>query len=246
MIKSHFDELYDIVIPLSNESLFEHWELRIALRSIERYAEKCGNIYVVSDNPPSWLRNVKTVNFPDRHRHNKDANIIDKLLAVTAMEELSEKFLFWSDDQTALQKFRCSALYPVHNPRNQMAFHGKKVWHRRMLKTFEYLDQQGCKLNWNWDSHTPQPMNKALFKRLMGSVNYVPEPGFCINTLYFGLQNTKPLLPQHLIKVTIEQAHKLKTLPENKLFIGYNDRGLQGNLKQLLQERFPLPSRFEA
>jgi hypothetical protein len=50
----------DIVIPLSLESKFDNLELRLALRSIEKYATNVGNIHVVTAAP--LLKNFKNIN----------------------------------------------------------------------------------------------------------------------------------------------------------------------------------------
>lgn len=237
-------QLHDIVIPLGSGSCRDNLELRLALRSIARYAVNCRNIYIVSDQPPSWLKNVIVINVPDRHQHNKDANIIDKLLAAANREDLTEKFIFWSDDQLALQEFHSGALLPVYNRRSRNSFDGNRIWHRRMRNTFDFLLNNNICIQWNWDSHLPVPINKKLFRQLISPIDYASEPGYCVNTLYFGLASTPPLLEQNLIKATFEQTATIKKLPD-KLFCGYNDKGLNGNLQELLLEHFPEPSVYE-
>ena len=240
-----FNNRTDIVIPLGRGSRYGNFELRMALRSIARYAMNLGNVYIVSDALPAWLNNVKTLNVPDRHLHNKDANIIDKLLAAAQLPELSGKFLFWSDDQLALQRFDAAALPVSCNPRQYNDFSSDRIWHRRMRNTFEYLHKLGIKLQCNFDSHIPMPIQKELFIRAMQQTDYTVEPGFCINTLYCGLTGQKSFIEQKHLKYTAETTEKLGKLPEDKLFIGYNDNAMQGDLPILLQERFQQKCKYE-
>ena len=167
------DKHIDIVIPLGRGSRYNNFELRMALRSIACYAMNLRNIYVVSDAPPDWLCNVKTLNVPDRHLHNKDANIIDKLLAAARLPELSGRFLFWSDDQLALQRFDAATIPASCNPRQYKDFRTDRVWHRRMRNTFEYLQKLNINLQCNFDAHIPMPMHKDLFVKTNSYFVYI-------------------------------------------------------------------------
>ena len=236
----------DIVIPLSCESCSSNLELRMALRSIERYAGNHGNIYIVSDQPPNWLQNTVILPVSDKHKHNKDANIIDKILAAARLESLTGKFIFWSDDQLALKPFNTCDMLPAYNNRSREKFRGENVWHRRMRRTFDFLSAHGRYPAWNWDSHLPQIMDKEHFKNIMENIDYAAEPGYCVNTLYFGWLNTPPQLPQQAVKATVEQELFLPELPQRKIFLGYNDAACRGNLPRLLKKHFSVRSKFES
>ena len=239
------NEKIDIVIPLSSESFSNDQELRLALRSIARFAAGAGKVWIIGNTAPPWLQNVRILPVPDRHRRNKDANIIDKLLAAVSEKDLSRRFIFWSDDQIALHRFMVKDLVPVYNRRNRDDFQSDRIWHCRMRNTFDFLQKQGVYLNWNWDSHVPQIMRKNLFKKLMQYLDYRTEPGYCINTLYFGLQQTPPELEQSRIKTTCESTQYYAALPSARLFLGYNDAACRGNILQLLEEYLPARSIYE-
>lgn len=239
------NEKIDIVIPLGSESFSSNLELRLALRSIDRFAAGAGQIWIVGDTVPDWLQNVRIVTEPDRHFHNKDANIIDKLLTAANQKDLSERFIFWSDDQAALHRFIIQDMQPVFNRRSRKYFTRERMWHRRMRRTFDFLAQQGKNLHWNWDSHVPQIMQKSLFKKIMAGIDYQTPEGYCVNTLYFGLTDTPPRLEQSRIKTTCETAQHYPYLPRERLFIGYNDAACRGNILQLLQEYLPAMSVYE-
>ena len=116
------NEKIDIVIPLGSESFSNNLELRLALRSIDRFAAGAGNIWIVSETIPHWLQNIRHLPVPDKHHHNKDANIIDKLSAAVNEKDLSQRFIFWSDDQTALHRFTVKDMVPVFNRRSRNDF----------------------------------------------------------------------------------------------------------------------------
>ena len=238
-------ETTDIVLPLGSGSRYDNFELRMALRSIARYAVNIRNIYIVSATPPDWLCQVKILNIPDRHKHNKDANIIDKLLAAATLPELSSRFIFWSDDQAALHGFDAANLPVSCNLRKYEHFKAEKIWHRRMRNTFEYLQKNNIYLNCNFDTHLPMPMLKEQFCQIMQNTAYQQEPGYCVNTLYCGMSGLQGGVEQKLIKYTAETANKLHTLKQDKLFLGYNDAAMTSDLPRLLQEHFKEKCKYE-
>ena len=98
--------------------------------------------------------------------------------------------------------------------------------------------KNNIKLNCNFDSHVPVTMQKTLFKKIMQDADYTQEPGYCINTLYYGMAGLQGGIKQKVIKYTAESSKKLNCLPLDKLFLGYNDAAMQSDLPQLLQEHF--------
>ncbi len=239
-------ELIDIVIPLSAESRHDNIELRMALRSIARCGRGIGQVYIVTDALPGWCRNVRLLRRGDPHRHNKDANLIEKLLAACRLERLRRHFLFWSDDQVALRLFDAAGLVPIYNNRAPEHFAEARYWQKRMLHTFDYLEHRGFKLRWNWDSHVPQPMDKIRFRQLLEPIDFATLPGYCVNTLYFGLAAIRPLVAQSQVKATFESSEPVVELPKNKLFLGYNDAAFESGLMTLLERRFPEKCSYEA
>ena len=90
-------EKIDVVIPLSAGSRHGDAELRYALRSMCRHFEDLGRVWVIGPWP-AWLRGVEHIPARDDHS-SKDINIIRKLELACRQEKLSERFVFWSDDQ---------------------------------------------------------------------------------------------------------------------------------------------------
>ena len=237
---------FDIVIPLSRESRRDDFELRMALRSIARHVDFPGpTVWVIAEELPRWCRNLRHIRHGDPYRANKDANLIAKILRACREPELAGKFLFWSDDQVVLRHFPPCGIPPVYNRRGPAAFRGSGRWHERMRHTFAFLAGRGIRLEWNWDSHVPQMFDKKLFPELIAPLDYTALPGFCVNTLYFGLRRFPAVLPQNLVKMTCESDRPVSALDTRKLFLGYNDDALYSGLAEVLEQTFPTPCRYE-
>jgi hypothetical protein len=235
----------DIVIPLASAS-GDNFELRYALRSIEKYLTGHNRIFIVSDVLPYWAQNVLLIKAQDPHKHNKDANIIDKVRkACTQIMDLSDTFLFWSDDQVLLKPCKCSDITPVYSTLTP-AFEPETTWRKRLKNTVDTLAKKN-KAGTHWDAHVPQPFNKKLFIEITESVDYAQVPGYAINTLYFNMSDTKPVVQKDTVKCTVEDKmdlFKFHELVREMRWLGYNDMGWTHCVKTYL-ERVLTKSNFE-
>lgn len=236
----------DVVIPLSNESQFDNLELRLALRSIEQNVQNLGKIHLVTLFEPNWIQNVNIIPVADTYTDNKDANLFVKILKACQDDKVSEQFFFWSDDQIVLHPIDYATLPISFNCRSEQDFNGNNRWSRRMINTFKYLRSKEIYLKHNYDSHVPQIFDKFSFYHLIRNTPFNVLPGFCINTLYFGLLHSdKPEedLRQH--KASYESRVPVTALDLDKKFIGYNESGFLFGVKELLSQLFSRPSSFE-
>ena len=95
----------DIIIPLGSGSKSNNDELKILLRSLEKNGRNFRNIIVVTDEPPPWLCNVKVIPASDELKHNKDGNIIRKVLtALTVCYDITPEFILTADDCAVLKE----------------------------------------------------------------------------------------------------------------------------------------------
>ena len=234
----------DVVLPLGNGSRNNNDELRLCLRSIERFMPSLGKIWLMTSYAPDWVRNVEIVDIPDKHKHNKDANLFDKVLSAAINPRVSKTFVFFSDDQCLLAPFDPFNAKIVYNERGPSIFNTSGTWHRRMTHTFELLRARGVNLDCNFDGHVPMVYTKEEFVKALRSVDYVPEPGFCINTLVCGVLHKPKEVAMNTVKVTAESGGNRQF--DGKLYIGYNDNGFNSGIRDALFKAFPIKSKYEA
>lgn len=241
----------DVVYALGLGSRWHDNELRYSLRSVATNVHDLGRVYVVG-HKPDWLMGAVHVPADDRLPHNKDGNIIRKVLAACRDESLSEEFLRLSDDQLILRPKSFAEIRPYFVCELSARFcrvEAGNRWDMRLRRTYALLKSRGL-TTFNYDSHVPQPFNKAQFQKVMDGCDYEIGIGYTINTLYFNsvaLQQHLPLLQR---KATIEKPCRdvvsIRQRLQGKEYLGYNDAGLTDELKSVLDELFPSPSRFEA
>jgi hypothetical protein len=229
--------LMDIVIPYKGKGD----SLIYVLRSIEKYFPH-NRIFIVTDKKVDWAQNVTIVSCQDRHVGNKDANIIDKVMAACE-NGVSDEFMFWSDDQIILAPHNP---IPVRNCRKPTLMVPSCRWEFRLKKTGEFVKENYKReLEFNFDSHVPQPMRKKEFLKLKGT-GYQKSIGYCICTLYYGVNGFSETALQTDVKATFEYDpvfNEAKT--KDKLWIGFNERMYNMGVKEYLERTFPEMSRFE-
>lgn len=217
----------DIVIPLSKQSRHQNMELRLALRSIDKYAKNVGNIWIYTEADLSDFQNINIVKMGDPIKDNKDANLINKIKAAAENPDVSEHFMFWSDDQILMDHLDLEQAPVVYNMRTTKALMNQELtkWRKRLLNTMNYVQKQtGNKMRYNYDSHTPQPYTKQNARYVFSTVPYMKQPGFCINTIYYGMLGQPGNTSQESVKFTVEGP--LQGIPKTRFtYFGYDDQG---------------------
>ena len=106
--------MIDVVIPLGSGSSWDNNELRFCLRSIEKYVGDLRKVYIVGIKP-WWIKNIEHIEFFEKTDKNKDLNIVEKILKCCEVKDITNDFVFVSDDQIFLKKTRGVKILPLHS-----------------------------------------------------------------------------------------------------------------------------------
>lgn len=233
----------DFVIPLGTGSRRNDDELRLLLRSLELNGMRYRDVIVVATRPPEWLCNARIIQMDDPLAHNKDGNIIRKVLAAAALPDITHEFVWSCDDCVFLKPIDCANLPPIHNDRRKERFpENGSIWQRRVRRTFEFFEAHGVKLDCNFESHTPQRFPTRELLGAMRGVDYSSGIGYSINTLFYGLLGITRGFDQSLFKDTNESIGDART---GKMLCQYNDEAFTTGLRERLFQLFPKPCRYE-
>ena len=237
----------DVIYAIGPGSVWDDNELRYSLRSLQKYAQNLGRVFVVGEKP-EWLTGVEHIPMDDAYKCNKDANLIDKVRAAIA-GGCSERFIFASDDQCLLAPTWLSGLPAYYSgDLTTKQDWGEGKWWARMKATRDYLTAKGLSTR-NYDTHVFQPHSAKEFERVASEAPYGDGAGLCINTLAINGNPKAETSPISGTKLSIENdgwdAEKIRQGAIGKIHLGYNNAGLTPALKQFLTERFPEKSRFE-
>lgn len=218
-------QLVDVVYPLSNGSTWQDNELRYSLRSLDKFARNLGRVFVVG-RKPAWLTGVVHIPARDNPMVNKDANIINKIrLAIAA--GISERFIFASDDQFLAAPVDLATLPVTHE---HASGKDKSRWWDRFYHTQKYLTDRGRPTLF-YETHLFQPHTTQAFEQACVNADYETNPGYTVNSLVYNSTSGIANVPASRIR--------------GGLMRGYNDDGLNDDLKKKLSKLFSQPSRFE-
>ena len=237
----------DVIIPLGNGSTHNNEELRILLRSIDKHCSDVGRILLATQYCPGWVDReaVTVVDLPDSEAHNKDRNLIDKVLKCIELYDV-KSFVFAADDNVFTQDCELKHLPLLFNRKREAFLNSESKWRRRVLHTFDYFLKRGVPLEREFDSHCPQYFSDAQgLLRAMRDVDYTTQPGLTIMTafraatgdIYGGVHMNE-------FKETYEMPCTEKDFRGDKLFVGYSDVGYNGIRGRLLG-LFPDKCRYE-
>lgn len=240
----------DVVYFLGPESKHGDWELRYSLRSVAKNFLDLGLVIVVGHRP-KWLTGVVHIPMPDKHKHNKDANLIEKLVAAQRWGA-TPWFLNVSDDQIILKPLHfsdCRAFYALDLAQAKPSFWGPHRWKDRLKRTMNHLVSHGLPA-FHHDCHVPFPIHGETFARVAAGCDYARVPGFTVHTLYANSAAIERTKLRYGVKATYEHACRVRRNIAGELdratFLGYSDAGMTPEFMAEVESRFPEPSRFEA
>jgi hypothetical protein len=241
---------YDAVYPLGSGSKWGNNELRYSLRSLEKNLVDLRNVYIVGYRP-DWLTGAIHISCDDPLPHNKDGNIIRKILRACEVPELSEEFLQVSDDQILLQPLSFAELRPyyvIDLASVDESWFSQGAWAKRMERTYQWLRARG-RTTYHYDSHIPLPMSKSQCFRVMSECDYEEGIGYAINTVYFnslGLPVDHPIRDKRAVfELSCRSTAAIRRRLYGKTYLNYFDPAMTDGFKRVLAELFPHKSRFE-
>lgn len=235
----------DVLIPLEyRNTKWNNNEIKYCIRSLEKNLLDLDKIFIIGFLP-EFLKESKDlihINFDDPYKHNKDANIIRKVLKGIICG-ISKNFVRISDDQMILKPIYSKDIKPLYKfDLNEYDFIKVNRWRNRLKNTYEILKKEG-KTTFNYDSHIPVVYNKEKFESIFTKYNWFQEgEGYTINSIYFNNINCERIkLKGEKIGFETPEIKKI----ENQIFLGYNDKGLTENLQQQIISLFPNKSKYE-
>lgn len=240
----------DYIIPLGKGSRSKNDELRILLRSLEKNAYNLGRVIIVSQCAPDWLRNVIVVPMNDILPHNKDGNIISKILAGIRTVGINGEFVWSADDLVLVRPLDLATLPPIYNRNGRTHFveeakKPKHRWHERMVRTFDLAAELKLKLECNYEAHTMQRLNANELLNAISTIDYESGLGYGIMSLFAMLTGRMGGEPQERWKTCHETEESAKADFGCVPFVQYNDKSFLNGLRSRLFQAFPMKSKYE-
>lgn len=226
----------DIVYPVGSGSLCKNQELRYSLRSLKFIEHK--KIFVVGHRP-GFLKNIIHVHYSER-TYKKQFNVINKILTVCKVANLSDDFLLMNDDffflkETEIKKYLydCS-IKSLQNktPRTQ---YGKSL-----ANTIDYLNNNRLPFN-NFEIHYPMIFNKQKFLDLFGTMDLNQQVNY--RSVYGNYYRLDGYVPQKDFK--IHEIDQFIESAEHEFLSAADKIMIYDRFKNFLKDKFPEKCEYE-
>ena len=211
-------------------------ELRYSLRSAEKFLD-FDEVYIVGDRP-EFLQGLNHIEFiePGADRHRNSSN---KIFKVADTLEISENFIFMNDDFFLLTEMRPVPNYTISIDHWFKTYYSLSWRQTRMLKTMELLSRN-IEV---FEVHAPMILNKTNILKLVNK--YQLPQGSMFRTLYGNEYADETVKLPKDYKATDDLSLQ-KMLKEEPPFFSTSDELVVTPLsKKILQELYPVPSRYE-
>lgn len=224
----------DVCYTLGKGSKLKDFELRMSIRSVEKYLGNVGKVWIIGEIP-EFIQNVNHIPAHDLYPV-PDRNIMTKLTIACNQIELTESFLFMNDDHFLLDYFDADNFpyfydgdLQTYCKKRGMDGYGRRA--ANSLKTLQTIDLPTK----YFDIHTPITYNKELFQKHVSSLDWTKE-GYIIKSLYGNAIKTEGVqMKDNKISMPPKQGDKMfSTFPQVK-----------ASVTRFLTEQFPEPSKFE-
>ena len=249
--ESKSDEKVDIIIPLGNGSVDrKDEELKIMLRSVDKNLANVGRVFLATKYAPMWLDTDNVIVEDIEDIGCKDAALINKVLTVIDKHGMDGKFIFAADDNVILQPMSAPDIINLSGKwglRNMIR--PTSTWVQRLMKTLRFFRDRGelWPYEYSFETHTPQIFDAAKLKEAIKGLNYA-DNCFTITTFFRGLLgDTQEFTDAGKFKWTFYKTPSKDDLSKltERWFLGYNDDGFRGGLRDRLFELFPDKSKYE-
>ena len=240
--------MIDIVCPLGSGSLAHNMELKYSLRSLEKYGQNVGNVFLIGECP-KWIKNV--IHIPcGEHGTHHERNIMEKFRIACNDERVGENFLKWNDDYFLLDKIDCEN-YPYYSMKGKSLIDGVNArmkydgYAMSLDNSRKHLEAKGFP-SLHYDIHCPIIYNKKLFLEYVCDIDWTIPQGYTLKSLY-GNQiqnvNKQPFIELKINKISSLIEIKLKT--KGRHIFSISDAALGYPMKMFLEMTYPQKSRYE-
>lgn len=231
----------DLLYILGKGSMWDDNELRYSLRSVEKYWEGGGRVFVVG-HKPKWIRNVRHIPAEDRY-DSPVKNTIAKLREACRSDELRERFILMNDDFIFLKPINGTKPATCGLLSDKVKEHSTKdgAYYRANAETLQLIKMTGIAEPKNFEIHVPMEFEKAKLMEITNRITWTETP-YSIRSIYGNIYIKKSI---ELEDVKVYRPADIKDA-EKRFMISTSTRlVLHPKFRNWIAKKFPKASRYE-
>lgn len=246
LIESDKYDPIDILIPLGSGSRYKNLEIKMALRSIEKYALGYRKIFIIGQIPNFLYESdrLKLISKKD-FKCNKESRISQKVKWAFENLDLTSRIAFWNDDYLLLKE---SDVRLIPNYHKGKLFRKNNTGYSKYLNITHYYLSNKNLPTFNYDGHIPIIYDREKFLSISDQWedSRKHKLGFVAKSIYgnnFCHNNAERLGD---IKLANTWNKNIDTIMNNKRWlISYGDNALNSGFDKWMINNFPNKSIFE-
>jgi hypothetical protein len=189
----------DIVYPLGDGSCWDDNELRLSLRSLEKYFKPhVGKVFILSNARPRWIQNIEHIHCVESSGSNavKTVNVINKLKKICTNINCSEDFVLMNDDFFFMRHMDEIPNYCRGSLAELINRHPTKAgyYYRALCATKSRLEAMGIQNPIDFEIHAPMIFNRAKLLATIGLCARDDKNPILLRSCYGNLHQCKPKL----------------------------------------------------
>lgn len=254
------------ILYIFRHSVSEDWELRFSLRSVNLYLPYIRKIWILGDRP-SFLVDDRAliehvphdyVAWIGRYREPVK-NLFLNIFLGSLLPGLSEEFILFCDDYFLLdyvpaQRMRKDRV--LENLDDITGACGRGLWKDALWRTYDLLKRLGYPGH-NFEAHCPAYFTKQrvwdAFREFRDFVTEDYYHGVLAHTAILNYAAKHGAIDLELMTETKPKAtfvapaayDEIRSQCDGKLFLNFNEDGLNDDMRRFLGERFPVASIYE-
>lgn len=236
----------DIVYVLGTGSLWKNNELRYSLRSIQKYLNGFGKIFIVGECP-EWITGIVHLPCQDIPKR-KEWSIMNKIMCACNSELVSNDFIFFNDDHFLLKPVDVADInYWYSCSLVQKAIISNGPNKSKAVNTMEVIDPESP----FYDIHTPMIYNKQEFRKIMlnPAINW-HEKDYLVKTLYANMSSldSVDVYRRHMkdCKISVRMGYDMiRDKIKDRVVFSIGPAAVKADLKRVLNELYPDQSIYE-
>lgn len=245
---------YDILIPVGAGSVADNLELRIALRSIERYATGYNNIVIVGAIPScinTKHPEIKVLDVVQDPKYNKEARIARNVYAAFEKLDITDNVAFWNDDYVLSKQMDVTRIpfFRKEETLRDSTMEKHEGYYIKCLKqTYHYLNNKGLHY-YNYDIHYPILYNREKFLSLKESWDMSSGCmyGLVVKSTYCNqvLEEPGPVLQDIKLNMSDCSPATIYEKINTRTLWSYSDKAFLNGVGDFLRSAYPQKSRWE-
>lgn len=172
-----------IAYILGNGSKHDNLELRLSLRSVEKYLQP-ERVIVCGHDPGFLSKSVEYIsNIPQEKENDAAWGIKENLLALCSHPNTPDTFLLMNDDVFILQPIKEFPYYHKGELRAAMERLGSGIFYGHLLATVTVLEKRNLSTK-HFDGHWPILYDKKMLKEIIEAQDWDVPLGPTIRSMY--------------------------------------------------------------